>query len=267
MNRFVRFWQDLLNNWDVYLVIIVGTFTLFLSVFGQIGSTVILPLVLTMLGIIAISIRRDRHIDKTVMYSLEELSGGVKSLAKNKAFEEQEKAYDYLIREVINKYGAKEAVLLQYSCTTSLRVVRALLGQGARVTVYIQHEETASNVGSQFQADRIRSTTNSLRSDLGKMAKNLARSDQLKIFKYRSPGSVSAIKIDNRVLCMGWYMYEYEMAENHLHSGYPNDTIEVSGHDVAALVVWSGTEEFEELEKTFSYQLKNFEKYAEWVAL
>ena len=152
MNRFVRFWQDLLNNWDVYLVIIVGTFTLFLSVFGQIGSTVILPLVLTMLGIIAISIRRDRHIDKTVMYSLEELSGGVKSLAKNKAFEEQEKAYDYLIREVINKYGAKEAVLLQYSCTTSLRVVRALLGQGARVTVYIQHEETASNVGSQFQA-------------------------------------------------------------------------------------------------------------------
>ena len=112
MNRFTRFWQDLLHNWDVYLVIVVGTFTLLLSVLSQINSTAILPLVLTMLWIIAISIRRDRHIDMSVMDSLLDLYGQVKSLAKNRAFEQQEEAYNYLIQEVINKYGAREAVLI-----------------------------------------------------------------------------------------------------------------------------------------------------------
>jgi hypothetical protein len=265
MNRFVRFWQDLLRNWDVYLVIVVGSVTLILSVLGQINSTAVLPLTLTMLGIIAVSIRRDRHIDTTIMDTLEELSSDVKSLAKNRTFEQQDQAYNYLIEEVINKYGAREAVLIQYSCTTSLRVVRALLNQGARVTLYIQHEEIANNVGSQFQADRIITTANNLRSDLGKLARNLAKSGQLKVYKYRSPGSVSAIKIDNRVLCMGWYIYE--RAENLSNSNYASDTIEVSGHDVAALVVWRDTDEFNELEKTFSLLEKNYQKHAEKVSL
>lgn len=268
MNRFTRFWQDLLHNWDVYLVIVVGTFTLLLSVLSQINSTAILPLVLTMLGIIAISIRRDRHIDMSVMDSPLDLSGQVKSLAKNRAFEQQGEAYNYLIQEVINKYGAREAVLIQYSCTTCMRVVRALLSQGARVTVYIQHEETAINLGSKFQANRIREKTNNLPSDLGKLARILskpAKPGQLKVYKYPSPGSVSAIKIDNRVLCMGWYIYE--QAENLANSSYASDTIEVSGHDVAALVVWKDTEEFNELEKTFSLLEKNYQKYAERVPL
>jgi hypothetical protein len=265
MNRLARFWQELLRNWDVYLVIVVGTLTLLLSVLSQINSAAVLPLALTMLGIIAISIRRDRHIDTTMMYSLVELSSDVKSLAKNRAFEQQDEAYNYLIEEVINKYGAREAVLIQYSGTTSMRVVRALLGQGARVTVYIQHEEIASNVGSQFQVNRIRATTDNLRSDLGKLARIIAKPGQLKVYKYRSPGSVSAIKIDNRVLCMGWYIYE--KAENLANSSYASDTIEVSGHDVAALVVWRDTEEFNELEKTFSLLEKNYQKHAEKVSL
>lgn len=265
MNRLARFWRDLLHNWDVYLVVVVGTVTLLLSVLSQINSAAVLPLALTMLGIIAISIRRDRHIDTTMMYSLVEMSGAVKSLAKNRVFEQQDEAYNYLVQEVINKYGAKEAVLIQYSCTTSLRVIRALLGQGARVTVYIQHEETASNVGSQFQANRIRETTNNLRSDLGKLARALAKPGQLKVYKYRSPGSVSAIKIDNRVLCMGWYIYE--KAENLAYSSYASDTIEISGHDVAAFVVWKDTEEYNELERTFSLLEKNYQKHAEKVSL
>jgi hypothetical protein len=90
MNRLARFRQDLLHNWDVYLVIVVGIVTLFLSVLGHINSAAVLPLALTMLGIIAVSIRRDRQIDKTMMHSLEELSSEVKSLAKNMAFEQQD---------------------------------------------------------------------------------------------------------------------------------------------------------------------------------
>ena len=50
-----------------------------------------------------------------------------------------------------------------------------------------------------MQAHHIGATTNTPGSDPGKLPKNLAKSDQLKVFKYRSPGSVSAIKIDNRV--------------------------------------------------------------------
>ncbi len=51
-------------------------------------------------------------------------------------FEYQEDAYHSLIG-MIQRYGAKEAVLLQYSCHTSLPLLRILLRQGAKVTVFI----------------------------------------------------------------------------------------------------------------------------------
>ena len=57
-------------------------------------------------------------------------------------------------------------------------------------------QPNSNNLGSQLQAHHIGATTNTPGSDPGKLPKNLAKPDQLKVFKYRSPGSVSAIKID-----------------------------------------------------------------------
>jgi hypothetical protein len=194
-----------------------------------------------------------------------------------KSFEHQEDAYHFLI-SMISRYGAHEAVFIQYSCQTSMPVLRKLLRVGAEVTLFIQHEDTAAKIGSQFQADRIIRTTRTLRTDLGN---SLPEPDKLNIYKYRPPCSMSAIKIDNRILYMGWYTYE--LKEPAGQDDYPNDTIEFSGHDRAAVVVWKGlansptlnttanaseeASDFQALDQTFNAQEQNYRQYAEGVSI
>lgn len=265
MTKLARLWKDLQNNWDIYIVIIgsvtVGIVAFILSTLGQTNTTAVLSLTLTMLGLVAISIRRDRQLDTNTAKSLEELSGTISSLANNRVFDHQHDAYRFLI-DVINKYGAKEAVFLQYSCRTCLDVVRTVLSKGAKVTVFIQHEDIAARVGSQYQADRIRVATKALRTDL---SGSLLKPDKLKVYKYRALGSVSGIKIDDRVLCMGWYAYKH--VDQSSDKSLASDAVEILGHNIAALVVWKGTGEFEALDKTFSMLEKNYQKNSEEVLL
>lgn len=176
-------------------------------------------------------------------------------------FEHQEDAYDLLL-SLIRRYGAKEAVLIQYSCQSSMPVLRKLLRAGAEVTVFIQHEETAAKVGSQFQADRIIRTTRSLRSDLGDA---LVEPDKLKVYKYHPPCSMSAIKIDNQILYMGWYTYEQKTPAG--QGAYSEDTIDFSGHDRAAVVIWKGAGDFQKFVKTFNVLEQNYRQYAEIVSI
>ena len=191
----------------------------------------------------------------------------------SKSFEHQEEAYDFLI-SMIRRYGAKEAVFIQYSCNTSMPVLRRLLRAGAEVTVFIQHEETATKIGSQFQADRIISAARNLRSNLGD---SLLDPQKLKVYKYRPPCSMSAIKIDNRVLYMGWYTYE--LKEPSGEGDHPDDIIDFSGHDRAAIVAWQRADnsqasntleevnDFQALAKTFNMLEQNYRKYAEIVPI
>ena len=192
-----------------------------------------------------------------------------------KICEHQEDAYDTLV-EIIRCHGAKKAVLVQYSCRTSLKVLRMLVRVEAEVTLYIQHEETAAKIGSQFQVDRITYLARNLRQELGKTLKD---PEKLKVFKYCEPSSMNVIKIDDRILYTGWYTYEHR--EPSQHEGYPNDTIEVSGHDKAALITWKGisesqavdheftlfegTDAFDALDKTFSVLEESYQKSAERV--
>jgi hypothetical protein len=173
-------------------------------------------------------------------------------------FEEQEDAYDFLI-DMIRKYGAKKATLLQYSCTTSLSTLRRILRVGAEVTLFIQHEDTAAKIGSQLQANRIISTVRNLRSNLGDA---LSDPEKLKVFKYRPPCSMSAIKIDNRILYIGYYTYESKEATN--QESYPSDTIDLSGHDRAAIVTWQDSEASQILHTTSntSEEANHFQKFA-----
>ncbi len=120
MDRLARLGKDLQNNWDIYIVIIgsitVGIVAFILSTLGQTNITAVLSLTLTMLGLVAISIRRERQIDTKTAQSLLELSSTISSLSNNRAFAQQHEAYRFLIN-MINQYGAKEAVLLQYSAS------------------------------------------------------------------------------------------------------------------------------------------------------
>jgi len=210
------------------------------------------------------------QLSTTALYLPETRSRGL-ALASNssiqkegvsvKIFGYQQDAYQFLI-DMIERYGAKEAVLLQYSCQTSLNVLRVLLRKGAKATVFIQHEDTPAKIGSQFQADRIIYAMRNLRSDLGDA---LLKPNKLKIYKYHAPSSMSAIKIDNRLLCMGWYTYEESSVS--MHTTYPDDTIEISGHDRAAVVVWQGTNEFQALDRTFNILENNYRKHAQVIPI
>lgn len=192
-------------------------------------------------------------------------------------FEYQQEAYELLIR-IIRRYGAREAVLIQYSCHSSLDLLRVLLRKGAKVTLFIQHEETATNLRSRFQAHRIIDTTMNLRSELGDA---LLEPEQLEVYKYRVASSMSAVKIDNRVLYMGWYTYE--QTTHPVHKAFPEDTFELSGHDRAAVVAWEGTNDpqkpgepfgmmddmsdYQKLNKTFSKLEENYREHAEIVSI
>lgn len=202
MIKLAKLWEEFQHNWDIYTVIIgsivVGIISFILSTLGRTDITPVISLTLTMLGLVAISLRRDRQLETKIRESLLDVSGAVSSLNNNRSFSYQHDAYRFLI-DVINKDGAKEAVFLQYSCRTSLDVLRTVLNKGAKVTLFLQHEDIAAKLGSQYQADRIKVATKTLRTDLNG---SLKKPDKLKVYKYRAPGSVSGIKIDDRVLCM-----------------------------------------------------------------
>jgi hypothetical protein len=265
MTKLARLLKELQDNWDIYVVIIgsiiVGIISLILSSVGKLDIAPVLSLTLTMLGLVAISLRRDRRSYTKITESLQVLSGSVGSLINIKAFSHQHEAYRFLI-DVINRDGAKEAVFLQYSCRTSLDVLRTVLSKGAKVTVFLQHEDMAAKVGSQYQADRIKVATKNLRTDLNG---SLKRPDKFKVYKYRTLGSVSGIKIDDRVLCMGWYVYKH--VDQFTDKNMAGDEVELLGHNIAVLVVWKGTPEFEALNKTFNMLEKNYQRNSEEVRL
>lgn len=258
MFKWARLWKEFRDNWDIYIVVIgsitVGIISLILSTIGQVNITAVLSLTLTLLGLMAISLRRDRQFDTKTTKLLEEIPGMISSLKDNRAFSHQHDAYDFLI-DLINKDGVKEAIFLQYSCRTSINVLRAVLKKGAQVTVFLQDDECAEKMGSKYQADRIRGAIKNLPADLNG---SLLRPDKFKVYKYQAPGSVSGIKIDNRVLCMGWYVYKH--VDQSTDKSMANDDVELLGHNIAALVVWQGTREFEALDKTFSMLVKNYQR-------
>ena len=86
-----------------------------------------------------------------------------------------------------------------------------------------------------------------VRNSLSDLSRNLSVPSNLKVYKYRTPATVRAVKIDDQALCVGWYTYEKVDRKNYIH--FPNDQVAVSGHDRPTLVAWKGTKEFAILDK------------------
>jgi hypothetical protein len=129
------------------------------------------------------------------------------------------------LREHIGRHDVRQAVFLQYSGQACANVIEAVLRRpGARAVVFLQDERTAANIGSKFQADRITNSINNLRVWNRKYSQS-----ELTVYKCVTPMTVRAIMIDDRLLCMGPYTYEPERGLGK----HPDDTVEVSGNDVA----------------------------------
>ena len=248
-------WKSLLRNLDTLAVILVA---LGLSVFSVVGTAsvrFVLSGTLAVLALLAFSVLRNRLTDEEMSQTLTRMS-----VTRNGALT-QEDAYAAL-ESYVGAHRVRSAILIQYSCTSARNLLKALLRSGAHVTVYIQDEGTAEQVGSREQAERVRSTVRFLRGELA----GLYDPARLSVRKYRAPCSVSAVKIDDQVLCMGWYTYEHVDGDKR-NQEYRDDAVQISGHDVAAVMAWKGTPQYPTLDATFSLLEANYRRHADEVRL
>lgn len=163
------------------------------------------------------------------------------------------------LREHIGGHDVRQAVFLQYSGQACANVIEAVLRKpGAHVIVYLQDERTAAIIGSKFQADRITNSINNLRVWNRKYAHS-----ELTVYKCTTPMTVRAIMIDDRLLCMGPYTYEPERGVGK----HPDDTVEISGNDIATTIAVKGTENFEAMHTTFAMLVRKYQNAAEQVVL
>jgi hypothetical protein len=264
-------WQGVMS-WlrhepDQTIGIISGGFAIILAVLADAGFTsiawVLTATAVTLIMLLAGNVRARLSARSTgealprLTRALEDLSLAVRHISERAVYRDQDTPYEQ-VREYVRQHDVHKAVFLQYSGDACAREIEAvLLKGGAEVTVYLQDEQTASRLGSNFQAKRIASSIERLR---GWRQKYDGISD-LTVYQCDVPMSVRAIMIDDRLLCMGWYTYEPDSKK------HPGDTIEVSGHDVATVIAYRGTENFDALKKTFSDLLEKYERARHQVQL
>lgn len=66
------------------------------------------------------------------------------------------------------------------------------------------------------------------------------------------------MKIDNELLAIGWYTYEHVIKPD---MNYPDDAFEISGHDVAGILLFHGSPEYDTFNRMFMNQLHNYEQH------
>ena len=258
MKMLGRAMRAIWNGLDAYLTMFFAIAVATASFLGVANSPVVAASTLAIFFLIAINILRNRGFENDHHQSIrrieENLDQLVASRVKNSAFDTQDEAYAYLI-EYLKEHPVKgiKATLIQYSGSTSLRVMRQLLKSGADVTLFVLHEDTATAIGSQEQAERITQRLKTFEGDLG----DDFHPDRLHICKYRPPASLSAVSIDGVLLFIGWYTYDPVNRARH-KSNWPHDTVEISGHDIAGYLAWKNTPEYDSLMKTFHHIVQRY---------
>lgn len=291
-------WTEILGSFGALLIVLGFNF------FGVHDITLEIAALLFILGLLAVSRRLDRTLNQAIrqsteatlpviqtlsteqrtfqhvletldanmralganqaglQHSFQALANSVKSLTRNKFYPDQDEAFKNLL-EYINNNNVREATFLQYSCKQSeILLYPLVLNKKARAVVYIQHEEVPGRLQSERQVDRITST---IRNSLSDLSRKLSDPSNLKVYKFKTPASVRAVKIDDQVLCVGWYTYE--KVDRQGWSTYPDDQTAVSGHDRPTIVAWKGTEEYDILNQMIMVMVQNYQENAEMVPL
>jgi hypothetical protein len=169
-----------------------------------------------------------------------------------KLFAEQQDVYTAL-KEYVVQHGVREAVFLQYSCSTALDLLRVVVRAGAKVTLYLQSPSTPRKLGSSYQHDRVRTTHAKLPSEL----KDLQFEKNVRIYEYDPPASVSAVRIDDKLISVGWSITKN--IESTSYAEYPiGDTVEMLAHNVPAILARRGSAEYDTLNTLFRDLCENF---------
>jgi len=234
---------------ELYIAAASAAFASVLTVTNVLGVTntqVALVLMPWTLGLLALALVRDRFTERATAQSVEALkdtvdhnTAAVRSLTHNAIFATQDEPYRRLI-DHINHHGAREVMFVQFSGSYSLEVMTAAMKRNASIELFLEHEDTAGRIGSQKQTERI---VQSKQQHLSARHKDYPGA-ALKVYKAFAPMSVRAIKIDETVLCVGWYTFEEIDRQG---DSYAADKVTISGHDRPTVIAWSGTAEFDVL--------------------
>ncbi len=184
-------------------------------------------------------------------YILKDVSENTSVTKCNKIYTNQDEMYGDLIQQIKGIERVKEAILIQYSGRKASGLISTLLSKGAKVTVYLKNSD--GEVINQIQQERINRTITELPTDVR------GSSGMLEIYQYDPPASIRGVIIDNRVLAIGWYVYEYVPKSERSHN-YPNDKLAVWGHDTPGMLIYKGSLEFEIFKKAFSKQVRNYKQ-------
>lgn len=234
-----------------------------LSIFGVNDLKILLAVTQVTLGSLSWNIFRNQLDNQSRNASIDQMAGLVKdtatvvrNLSAPMIFDRQKVPYDQLLHDIAEN-GARKAVFIQYSGQQSAEVLQAVLrSPGAVATVYLQDERTAAKIGSGRQAARI---AHSIHNTLSDWRRNFVGLSQLHVYTCTMPMSVRAVMIDDRIICMGWYTYE---PDDRADAGdYRDDTVAVSGDDIATVVARRGTHEFDALNSTLAMLISKYERY------
>lgn len=115
-------------------------------------------------------------------------------------------AYTHL-SELVQSRGASTVDLLQVSGYTALRFLRDLADRCPKVEVrlLLMDPAVANNFDSDKQPDHAERISATIR-EIGVIEEDFkARGFKVSLLHYRTPPSVSAIVIDDRIACVSWY--------------------------------------------------------------
>ena len=214
------------------------------SAIGASTLKVLLLPVLVTIGALAIGRVGDRVSDRKRSATLDELSALMQARTNQIVFPDQTEPYRR-IEEYVKANRAAEAIFVQYSGEQCKNLVSTVLAAGAKVELYTQLPEAARKIGTSMQANRI---AGQFRDSFSNWTGNLT------VYQCAPPVSIRVVRIDDKVLCVGFYTFEPEEGR----PKYPNDTTAVSGHDRPTFFVQSGTLEYEILNGMVKEMLEIF---------
>jgi hypothetical protein len=244
------------DTWDVFLNICLAIGTAIYRLTGHASDQAVRAFTLIILALLAVNILRNRWTEEKLQQTLNTVE---KHLPMDQVHDFQRNAEGEII-SYIRKNRVQEAILIQYSISTNADLIKELLEANAKVTLFIQHEDVAKKMGSELQVSRLQTSLYYLPSLLLRPMEQYP----LKIYKYTTPGTMSAIKIDREILCMGWYTYECVDEQNRylLGEAYKDDLFLVFGHNRAAILLGKNNSGFDALEKTFNILVDNYQRNA-----
>lgn len=244
-----RLWDFIVEYWDL-LIFLVGSLAVgLLSLLGIIPEIkTVVSTILVALSVLAYSMVQTRV----------KFNKAVEKINHLDMFENQEKLYEE-VRAHIHQHGAKNAVLIHYSGHMVRDTVRDLMSKGADVILYVQSKTTAKKF-SKTQVMRIESFSELFKTEIDSAIKGgLRNRGTLTVYEYDAPASLRAIKIDDKLIGVGWYIYRYVDREDpEENQKYPEDNIKLLGHDQPGKILFSGSHEYAVMNKLIENLAENF---------